>query len=106
MLDISIDANVTFHEAAEAFIRAHEPEWRIRGNTLRTYAYPFIGNARVRDIDTAMTDSLAEEALAHIMISQTIAANRRRDQLERRRLMMEDWGAYLPLRICCAQALD
>jgi integrase len=39
-------------------------------------------------------DSLAEEALAHIITSQTIAAYRRRDQLERRRLMMEDWGVY------------
>ncbi|WP_230941566.1 tyrosine-type recombinase/integrase [Burkholderia cepacia] len=39
-------------------------------------------------------DSLAEEALAHIITSQTIAAYRRRDQLERRRLMMEDRGVY------------
>jgi hypothetical protein len=39
-------------------------------------------------------DSLAEEALAHINTSQRVAAYRRRDQLERRRLMMEDWGAY------------
>lgn len=60
LLDISIDANVTFREAAEAFIRAHEPEWRNRkhsqqwGNTLKTYAYPIIGDVRVRDIDTAM----------------------------------------------------
>ncbi|KVW76196.1 tyrosine-type recombinase/integrase [Burkholderia ubonensis] len=60
LLDISIDSNVTFREAAEAFIRVHEPEWRNRkhsqqwGNTLRTYAYPIIGDVRVRDIDTAM----------------------------------------------------
>ncbi|HDR9868711.1 TPA: site-specific integrase [Burkholderia cenocepacia] len=59
-LDISVDANVTFREAAEAFIRAREPEWRNRkhvqqwGNTLETYAYPVIGDVRVRDIDTAM----------------------------------------------------
>lgn len=39
-------------------------------------------------------NSLAEEALAHIITPQTVAAYRRRDQLERRRLMMEDWGAY------------
>lgn len=38
--------------------------------------------------------SLAEEALAHIISSQTVAAYRRRDQLERRRAMMDDWGAY------------
>jgi len=45
LLDISIDANVTFREAADAFIRAHEQEWRNRkhsrqwGNTLSAYAY-------------------------------------------------------------------
>jgi integrase len=43
---------------------------------------------------TENPDSLAEEALAHIIISQTVAAYRRCDQLERRRLMMEDWGRY------------
>jgi integrase len=59
-LDVSVDANVTFREAAEAFIRAREPEWRNRkhvqqwGNTLKAYAYPVIGDVRVRDIDTAM----------------------------------------------------
>lgn len=60
LLDISPDANVTFREATEAFIRAHEPQWRNRkhvqqwGNTLKIYAYPVIGDVRVRDIDTAM----------------------------------------------------
>ncbi|MFM0172606.1 tyrosine-type recombinase/integrase [Paraburkholderia sediminicola] len=60
LLDISADANVTFREAAEAYIRAREPEWRNRkhvqqwGNTLKTYAYPVIGEVRVRNIDTAM----------------------------------------------------
>ncbi len=43
---------------------------------------------------TDYPDSLAEEALAHVITSQTIAAYRRRDQLERRRLMMKDWGTY------------
>ncbi|WP_175760199.1 tyrosine-type recombinase/integrase [Burkholderia anthina] len=60
LLDISPDANVTFREATEAFIRAHEPQWRNNKhvqqwvNTLKTYAYPVIGEVRVRDIDTAM----------------------------------------------------
>ncbi|MCP2089938.1 UNVERIFIED_ORG: integrase [Paraburkholderia sediminicola] len=60
LLNISSDANVTFREAAEAYIRAREPEWRNHkhvqqwGNTLKTYAYPVIGDVRVRDIDTAM----------------------------------------------------
>ncbi|CAB3971072.1 MULTISPECIES: site-specific integrase [Burkholderia] len=60
LLDISPDANVTFREATEAFIRVHEPQWRNPkhvqqwSNTLKTYAYPVIGDVRVRDIDTAM----------------------------------------------------
>ncbi|EEA00316.1 integrase [Burkholderia sp. H160] len=60
LLDISAEANLTFRDAAEAFIRAQESEWRNRkhvqqwSNTLRTYAYPVIGEVRVRDIDTAM----------------------------------------------------
>ena len=60
LLDISPDANVTFREATEAFIRTHEPQWRNRKhvqqweNTLKTYAYPVIGDVRVRDIDPAM----------------------------------------------------
>lgn len=60
LLNISGDANVTFREAAEAYIRAQEPEWRNRkhaqqwSNTLKTYAFPVIGDVRARDIDTAM----------------------------------------------------
>ncbi|MGC2967858.1 tyrosine-type recombinase/integrase [Paraburkholderia aspalathi] len=59
-LDISSDPNLTFREAAEAFIRVQEPHWRNRKhvqqwrNTLSRYAYPVIGEVRVRDIDTAM----------------------------------------------------
>ncbi|WP_390679626.1 tyrosine-type recombinase/integrase [Burkholderia anthina] len=43
---------------------------------------------------TDYPDSLAEEPLAHTIASLTVAAHRRRDQLERRRRMMEDWGQY------------
>ncbi|TDV04707.1 tyrosine-type recombinase/integrase [Paraburkholderia caballeronis] len=59
-LEISTQANVTFREAAEAFIQVREAGWRNRkhiqqwGNTLKIYAYPVIGDVRVRDIDTAM----------------------------------------------------
>lgn len=51
---------MTFREATQVFIRVHEPQWRnckhVRqwGNTLKTYAYPAIGDGQVRDIDTAM----------------------------------------------------
>lgn len=43
---------------------------------------------------TDYPDSLAEQALAHTVKSQTVRAYRRRDMLERRRLMMESWARY------------
>ncbi|TDV04958.1 integrase [Paraburkholderia caballeronis] len=43
---------------------------------------------------TEYPDSLAEQALAHTISSMTVAAYRRRDMLERRRAMMEDWARY------------
>ncbi|MDB5781087.1 integrase arm-type DNA-binding domain-containing protein [Caballeronia mineralivorans] len=60
LLETAADAVVTFREAAEAFIQAREPNWKNRKhiqqwrNTLKTYAYPVIGDVEVRDIDTAM----------------------------------------------------
>jgi hypothetical protein len=59
-LETAADAVVTFREAAEAFIRAREPNWKNHKhiqqwrNTLNTYAYPVIGDVEVRDIDTGM----------------------------------------------------
>jgi integrase len=43
---------------------------------------------------TEYPGELAEMALAHTVKSQTERAYRRRDMLERRRQMMEDWGRY------------
>ncbi|WP_454825752.1 hypothetical protein [Paraburkholderia xenovorans] len=43
---------------------------------------------------TDCPDSLAEEALAHVIILQTMAVYRRRDQFKRRRVMMEDQDLY------------
>lgn len=43
---------------------------------------------------TDYPDSLAEQALAHTIGSMTESAYRRRDMLERRRGMMEDWAQY------------
>lgn len=40
---------------------------------------------------TDYPDSLAEEALANVIVSQTVAAYRRRDQLERRRVIIVEW---------------
>lgn len=43
---------------------------------------------------TDYPDSLAEQALAHTITSATEAAYRRRDMLERRRAMMDEWARY------------
>jgi integrase len=43
---------------------------------------------------TDYPDSLAEDALAHTISSMAEAAYRRRDRLERRRGMMDDWAQY------------
>lgn len=43
---------------------------------------------------TDYPDSLAEQALAHTITSTTEASYRRRDMLERRRVMMEEWARY------------
>lgn len=43
---------------------------------------------------TDYPDSLAEQALAHTIPSTTEAAYRRRDMLDRRRPMMDDWARY------------
>jgi len=43
---------------------------------------------------TDFPDSLAEQALAHTVKSQTERAYRRRDMLERRRPMMDEWANY------------
>ncbi|MBN3726090.1 tyrosine-type recombinase/integrase [Burkholderia sp. Ac-20379] len=43
---------------------------------------------------TDYPDSLAEQALAHTIRSSTVSAYRRRDMLERRRVMMEHWARY------------
>ena len=50
----------TFRAAAAAYIEQHRGAWKNAkhaqqwANTLATYAYPVIGDADVRDIDTAM----------------------------------------------------
>lgn len=44
--------------------------------------------------ETDYPRELAEEALAHAVGDETERAYRRRDALERRRRLMDDWGAY------------
>ena len=56
-LRASLAKNVTFEDAAKAYIAAHEAGWRNDkhvqqwANTLKAYAYPVIGSLMVRDVD-------------------------------------------------------
>jgi integrase len=55
---------------------------------------------------TDYPDSLAEQALAHTIGSMTESAYRRRDMLERRRGMMDDWAEYCAGRKKVLQLTD
>lgn len=59
--------NRTFRQCAEDYIDAHKSGWRNPkhiqqwGNTLRDYAYPFIGDIGVADIDVSLVSSVLEQ---------------------------------------------
>ncbi|EEA04503.1 integrase [Burkholderia sp. H160] len=63
---------------------------RMSGHGVTVHGFRSAFRDRIAEC-TEYPDSLAEEALAHINTSQTVAAYRRRDQLERRRPTMDDW---------------
>jgi integrase len=78
-------ANVTFDQAAKAFIASHRSGWRDRRgeetwtNSLETYASPVIGNKRVGEVDTEAVLKI----LQPIWGSRTETAARIRGRLER-----------------------
>jgi len=75
---------VTFQDAAEAFIRAHKAGWRNAKhadqwrNTLATYAYPVIGTLPVQQIDSG----LVVRVLEPIWTTKTETASRLRQRIE------------------------
>lgn len=77
-------ALVTFRDAAEAYITAHEKEWRSLKHgqawrqTLEAYAYPIIGDMPVAQVDTAAV----LKVLAPIWATRTVTASRVRNRLE------------------------
>ena len=82
--------NITFQEAAQAYIAAHELGWRNAKhaqqwrNTLAEYAYPVIGPLLVRDIE--LTHVLA--VLIPIWSKKTETAKRLRARIEQ----VLDWA--------------
>ena len=75
---------VTFKEAAEAYMAAHRAGWKNLKHayqwpaTLKTYAYPELGEIAVNDIDTA----LVLKVLQPIWESKPETANRLRGRIE------------------------
>ncbi len=82
--------NVTFKQAALAYIAAHEAGWRnVKHaqqwrNTLEAYAYPVVGSVMVRDVD--LTHVLA--ILTPIWSAKTETATRLRGRIEQ----VLDWA--------------
>jgi integrase len=75
----------TFKHCAEAFIESHEAGWRNDKhrqqwrNTLKTYAYPIMGNLPVKEVDT----ELVLKALAPVWKEKPETASRLRQRIER-----------------------
>jgi integrase len=75
---------LTFREAAQAYFDQHEGKWRSakhRGQfitTLRTYAFPVLGNMSVADIDTPAV----LRAIEPIWMAKTETASRTRGRIE------------------------
>jgi integrase len=85
--------NITFKQAALAYIASHEAGWRNNKhaqqwrNTLDAYAYPVIGSVMVRDVD--LTQVLA--VLTPIWSTKTETATRVRGRIEH----VLDWATTL-----------
>ncbi len=81
---------VTFKEAAEAYVRAHQPSWRNAKHgaqwlsTLKTYAFPTIGSLPVQTIDSGHVVRVLEP----IWEKKTETATRVRGRIER----ILDWA--------------
>ena len=88
--------SVTFKQAAERFLAAHEGAWRNEMHrrqwhtTLATYAFPVLGNLPVSSIDT----NLVLKVLKPIWSSKQVTAKRLRGRIER----VLDWARARKLR--------
>lgn len=84
-------AAMTFKKAAEGYITAHESGWRNAKhgqqwrNTLKTYAYPVVGDLLVRDVGLPQV----LEILEPIWSTKTETASRVRSRVE----LVLDWAA-------------
>ena len=92
----AVAATMTFSEAAEKYIAAHEAGWKNAkhadqwNNTLTTYAYPIIGKIAVADVET----SHVMRVLEPIWTSKTETASRLRGRIE----SVLDWATVRGFR--------
>lgn len=95
-LAAAVAATMTFSEAAEKYITAHEAGWKSAkhadqwNNTLTTYAYPVIGKISVGDIETAHIMRVLEP----IWTIKTETASRLRGRIE----SVLDWATVRGFR--------
>ena len=87
---------MTFRECAEAYIRSHGAAWQnVKHasqwrNTLKTYAYPFLGDLSVQAVDTG----LVMKALEPIWTEKPETASRVRGRIE----AVLDWASAREFR--------
>lgn len=87
---LEVARGITFEEAAKQFLAAHEATWRNPKhrqqwrNTLKTYAYPKIGNLSVGTIDTGEVTRVLDP----IWHKKPVTASRLRERIER----ILDWS--------------
>jgi integrase len=85
---------LTFRQCAERYIEAQKPGWSNEKHaaqwkaTLKTYAYPVIGNVRVSQIINGHGTELMMKVLEPIWYSKTETANRLRGRIEK----VLDWA--------------
>ena len=85
LLRASVAKTVTFEQAATSYIAANEAAWKNAKHaaqwvtTLRTYAYPVIGEMRVADVETAHVKAIIEP----IWYTKTETAKRLLGRIER-----------------------
>lgn len=81
---------VTFREACRLYLKAHQSGWRNEkhreqwSRTLEMYAWPFIGDLSVRDIDTAAVHKVLEP----VWTTKNETASRLRQRIEK----VLDWA--------------
>jgi integrase len=86
--DAAPSPSLTFRECAEQYIEAHKPSWSNPKHaaqwsaTLKTYAYPIIGDEAVSKMTNSTGTDLVMKVLEPVWYTKTETANRVRGRIE------------------------